>query len=200
MYAVLRGSHCGEEGKVCSIWRIEMYSWHFWVTVEANGPFHLCSLAVLCLESSTKQNSGCMLACEEEPWLVWKHWTWQDWPVLQRYSAERSGHTKPTVIACLWGLKVSEVCAGNLANAQTLQSMSRVPSQSSHMRLKTPGEVKALDVGAYRSRDSRDPQSSKLGAIDPVNLLCSQVLEGIWRQRKWGRMTDQVPSGVKMSR
>lgn len=41
--------------------------------------------------------------------------------------------------------------------------MSRVPSQSGHMRLEALDEDKALDVGAYRSRDPRDPQRTKLG-------------------------------------
>lgn len=75
---------------------------------------------------------------------------------------------------------MSEVCAGNLANTQTLQNMSRVPSQSSHMRLEALGEEKAMavDVGAYRRKDPRDPQRAKLGAMDPICLLCGQVLEG----------------------
>lgn len=92
--------------------------------------------------------------------MAWKHWKCQGWPGFERDSAKRRGHTEPTVIAYLWGLKVSEVCTENLANTQTLQSMSRVPSQSSHMRLECLGEEKAtaVDVGAYRRKDLRDPQ------------------------------------------
>lgn len=75
---------------------------------------------------------------------------------------------------------MSEVCAENLANTQTLQSTSRVPSQSSHMRLEALGEEKAtaVDVGAYWRKDPRDPQRAKLGAMDSICLLCGQVLEG----------------------